>query len=194
MTLNLNKGQTLSLSKSDGGTLSQARMALGWDAKTKKGFLGKVKEQDIDLDASALLFDASGQVVDTVYYGQLRSRDGSLVHTGDNLTGAGDGDDESINVNLSQVDSRVTQIVFTVNSYSGQSFSEVENAYCRVVDSASRDAELCRFTLTGGQDAQGMIMAKVSRVGNGWDFTAIGTPVARGRTVQALVADAQRAL
>lgn len=189
--VSLDKGQKVRLEKHGGGTLTNIRMALGWDAlavapTTKKGLFGKVKhipgrEVDIDLDASAILFDAAKKKVDTVYFGQLKSRDGSLQHTGDNLTGAGDGDDESIKVALDKVPANVTDIVFVVNSYSGQTFDQIDNAYCRAVDSDARDNELCRYTLSGGQRAQAMVMAKVTRDNNGWTFTAIGEPVQNGK-------------
>ena len=132
-----------------------------------------MSEQSIDLDASALLFDGSGQVVDTVWYNQLVSRDGSVVHTGDNRTGAGDGDDESIKVDLSALPAQVQTVVFTVNSFTGQGFSQVENAFCRLIDEAGEE-EIARYDLsaTGSHTAQ--IMAKVTRDGAGWSMTAIG--------------------
>src|SRR5690606_29048862 len=90
MSVNLSKGQKVSLEKPSGGTLTRVRMGLGWDAVKKRGFFGK-KEQEIDLDASGLLFDATGRLVDQVWFNQLQSKDGSVLHTGDNRTGAGDG-------------------------------------------------------------------------------------------------------
>ncbi|WP_104106699.1 TerD family protein [Nocardioides sp. 616] len=184
MSISLTKGQTVSLTKKSGGALSKVRMGLGWDAAKKKGFLGRMSEQSIDLDASALLFDASGNVVDTIWYNQLVSKDGSIVHTGDNRTGAGDGDDESIKVDLSALPSNVQTVVFTVNSFTGQGFAQVENAFCRLVDEANED-EIARYDLsaTGSHTAQ--IMAKVSRDGAGWSMTAIGG-TASGRTVAAI--------
>jgi tellurium resistance protein TerZ len=101
--VSLSKGQTVSLEKRGGGTLTRVRMGLGWDAVKKKGLFGRLQEQSIDLDASALLFDAQGRLLDQVWFRQLQSRDGSVRHTGDNLTGAGDGDDESILVELPAV-------------------------------------------------------------------------------------------
>jgi tellurium resistance protein TerZ len=122
MSVNLTKGQQVSLTKRGGGGLTVVRMGLGWDAVKKRGLFGS-RSQSIDLDASALLFDGAGNLVDAVYFGQLRSRDGSVQHTGDNLTGAGEGDDESVLVDLTRVPPTVTQIVFTVNSFTGQDFS-----------------------------------------------------------------------
>ena len=179
MSINLNKGQTVNLTKSDGGSLSRVRMGLGWDTKivTKKGLFGGSKQvqKDIDLDASALLI-GGGRVLDTIYFGQLRSKDGSVQHTGDNLTGAGDGDDESIVVGLPAVYESVEHIVFVVNSFSGENFSEVDNAFVRVVDSNAGDQELAKFVLTGSGNHTALVMAKVSRSGGGWTFTAIGQP------------------
>ena len=99
--VSLTKGQTVSLRK-EGGTLRNVRMGLGWDAAKKKGLFGRMRTQTIDLDASALLFDAAGTLVDQVWFQQLRSKDGSVQHTGDNLTGDGEGDDESIKVDLGE--------------------------------------------------------------------------------------------
>jgi tellurium resistance protein TerZ len=184
--VNLTKGQTVSLVKQSGGSLSQVRMGLGWDAIKKKGLFGGTKEVSVDLDASAILFAADKRVLDVVYYGNLRSKDDSLIHTGDNLTGAGDGDDESIMVDLPRVSPQVAHIVFVVSSYSGQNFSQIENAFARVVDSADRDTELVRYQLTGSGTHTAVIMARVSRQGTGWTFTAIGSP-GNARTADQLV-------
>ncbi|MCG8656698.1 TerD family protein [Yimella sp. NH-Cas1] len=179
MSINLSKGHTVNLAKQDGGQLSRVRMGLGWDTKivTKKGLFGGSKQvqKDIDLDASALLI-GGGRVLDTVYFGNLRSQDGSIQHTGDNLTGAGDGDDESIVVDLTAVSGSVEHIVFVVNSFSGENFSEVDNAFVRVVDSNANDTELARFQLSGSGTHTALVMAKVSRQGGGWTFTAVGHP------------------
>ena len=186
MGVNLTKGQTVSLVKDSGGALSQVRMGLGWDAIKKKGLFGGTKQVSVDLDASAILFAPDKRVLDVVYYGNLRSADDSLIHTGDNLTGAGEGDDESIMVDLPRVSPQVAHIVFVVSSYSGQNFSQIENAFARIVDSADRDKELVKYQLTGSGNHTAVIMARVSRQGNGWTFTAIGTP-GNARTADQLV-------
>lgn len=186
MSVSLSKGQRVSLTKSGGQTLTRVRMGLGWDAMKKKGFFGGLKSQTIDLDASCLLFDGSGTLVDQVWFQQLRSKDGSIQHTGDNLTGDGDGDDESIIVDLTRVPSHVNTLVFTVNSFTGQDFSQIENAFCRVVDEASNGAEIARYDLTGSGRHNAQVMAKVSRDGSGWAMTAIGAP-ASGRTFRDLL-------
>ncbi len=185
MTVSLQKGQKVSLAKRGGGSLSLVRMGLGWDATKKRG-LFRSKTQEIDLDASALLFDGAGRLVDAVWFRQLRSKDGSVQHTGDNLTGAGDGDDESVIVDLTRLPPAVTQIVFTVNSFTGQDFSQIENAFCRLVDETTNE-ELARYDLTGSGRHNAQIMAKVSRGGAGeWTMTAIGA-IANGRTFQDLL-------
>ncbi|MEO6886949.1 MAG: TerD family protein [Jatrophihabitantaceae bacterium] len=184
MSVSLSKGQKVSLTKADGGGLAHVRMGLGWDAMRKKGLFGS-KKQTIDLDASALLFDTTGNLVDQVWWKQLRSADGSVQHTGDNLTGDGEGDDESIRVDLTSVPASVATIVFTVNSFTGQDFSQIQNAFCRLVDE-SNEAEIARYELTGSGTHTAQIMAKVSRDGTGWAMTAIGNP-ASGRTFHDLL-------
>ncbi|MBD8059644.1 tellurium resistance TerZ family protein [Cellulomonas sp. JH27-2] len=185
MSISLQKGQTVSLAKSDGGGLTRVRMGLGWDAMKVKGLFGRSKEKAVDLDASCLLFDASGKLVDQVWFSQLRSKDGALQHLGDNLTGRGDGDDESIVVDLGAVNPAVTQLVFVVNSYSGESFSQIENAFCRLIDS-SNEQEIARYDLSGSGPHTAQIMAKVSRSGSGWAMTALGVKT-NGRTIKDMV-------
>lgn len=184
MSINLSKGQKISLTKSGGGTLTKVRMGLGWDAVPKKGFFGS-KAQSIDLDASCLIFDASGQLVDQVWFQQLKSKDGAVVHTGDNRTGAGDGDDESIVVDLVALPAAAQTLVFVVNSFTGQNFSQIENAFCRLIDTTD-ESELARYELTGSGTHNAQIMAKVVRDGQGWSMTAIGA-VATGRTFRDLL-------
>jgi tellurium resistance protein TerZ len=183
--ISLTKGQKVSLVKRDGGSLSVVRMGLGWDAVKKRGLFGS-KSQQVDLDASALLFDVSDNLVDAVWFRQLRSQDGSVQHTGDNLTGADEGDDETILVDLTRLSAAIGQIVFVVNSFTGQDFSQVENAFCRLVDQTTGD-ELARYDLSGSGRHNAQIMAKVARGESGsWTMTAIGA-VASGRTFQELL-------
>ncbi|MFG3257543.1 TerD family protein [Streptomyces sp. NPDC048172] len=187
MSVNLSKGQRISLAKADGGSLTVVRMGLGWKAAPRKGFLAKLTAREIDLDASAVLF-AEGQPSDVVFFQHLVSDDGSVRHTGDNLVGgAGQGgDDESILVDLERVPPHIDQIVFTVNSFTGQTFEQVENAFCRLLDETNGQ-ELARYTLTGGGPYTAQIMAKVQRApGGGWQMSAIGAPSA-GRTFQDLM-------
>ena len=174
--ISLTKGQTISLEKSGGGALSRVTMGIGWDVRKASGlgrFFGGGGGGDIDLDASCMLFDANRQMIDAVWFRQLQSNDGSIVHTGDNRTGAGDGDDEQIIVDLSRLPANITTLVFTVNSFTGDTFDRIENAYCRLVD-ATTNAEMARFDLTGSGTHTGQVMAKLSRSGAGWDMKAIG--------------------
>ncbi|WP_335933581.1 TerD family protein [Streptomyces sp. PTD5-9] len=186
MTVDLSKGQRISLAKSGGGELTVVRMGLGWKAAPRKGFLARLTAREIDLDASAILF-AGAQPQDVVFFQHLTSDDGSVRHTGDNLVGgAGEGgDDESILVDLQRVPAHVDQIVFTVNSFTGQTFEEVDNAFCRLVDETTGQ-ELARYTLSGGGRHTAQIMAKVTRSGAGWQMAAIGA-AAEGRTFQDLL-------
>ena len=188
MAISLSKGQTISLVKESAG-LSKVRMGLGWDPVKKKGgflsgLLGGGGGGDIDLDASCLMFDGAKSLVDIVWFRQLKSKDGAVSHSGDNLTGEGDGDDETIMVDLDRLPAAVQTLVFTVNSFRGQSFNEVENAFCRVVDERG-GKELARYTLAEQGAHTGVVMAVVSRAGGEWTMKAIGTP-ANGRTAQDL--------
>lgn len=185
MTVSLTKGQSVALSSTSGSTLTHVRMGLGWDAVKKRGFFGGMKDQAIDLDASAVLYDAAGTVIDQVWFKQLKSQDGSVVHTGDNRTGLGDGDDESIKVQLDHLPGNVSTIVFIVNSFTGQNFTQIENAFCRLVDETNGQ-EIARYELSGSGTHTAQIMAKVSRSGGGWIMTAIGA-IASGRTFKDLL-------
>lgn len=180
--VSLQKGQSVRLEKSGGGTLTRVAMGLGWDVRKAKGLFGIFGGSggDIDLDASCLLFDAGYNLLDQVWFRQLASEDGSIVHSGDNRTGAGDGDDETINVDLTRLPANVHTLVFTVNSFTGDSFDRIENAYCRVVDSTN-GKELARYDLTGSGTHTGQVMAKLVRAGNGWEMKALGERTS-GRT------------
>lgn len=186
MGVSLTKGQKISLDKESGRTLNKIFMGLGWDAAKKGGFLGRVLGGggDIDLDASCVMFSADKQPVDAVYFGQLTSRDGSVRHSGDNLTGDGDGDDETINVTLADVPAEIHYLVFTVCSYRGQTFDEVANAYCRLVDDQNR--EIARYAISGGGKFTAMIMAKLYRHNGEWKMHAVGESM-NGATVADMV-------
>ncbi|MCA4825834.1 MAG: tellurium resistance TerZ family protein, partial [Serratia rubidaea] len=134
----------------------------------------------IDLDASCVLMDGAGNKIDTVWFSKLKSSCGSVIHGGDNLTGEGDGDDEVIEVNLSKLPAKVEYLVFTVNSFRGQTFNDVDNAFCRVVDQSG--TELARYELTEQGSHTGIVIASLRRNNNNWDFTAHGN-ASRGRTI-----------
>lgn len=165
MAIALTPGQSMPLTGARGKP-ARVRMGLGWTSTRGR----------VDLDASALLYSADGTLVDQVWYGQLASKDGSVRHTGDNVTGEGEGDLESIRVDLSQLPEAVTILVFTVNSYTGQLFSEVSEASCRLVDETYGDEELGSFNLSASGPHTAQVMAKLSREETGWTMTAIGSP------------------
>ena len=169
--VSLVKGQRVTLRKEGGVALTFLRMGLGWDPVEKRGLFGN-RSADIDLDASAVLF-ADHNIVDVAYYGQLTSKDGSIQHQGDNLTGEGAGDDEVVLVDLTRVPPHVNTLMFIVTSYKGHTFEQVRNAFCRLVDGTT-NAELARYTLQGGMPFTGMVMAKVYRQGPEWKLQAIG--------------------
>jgi tellurium resistance protein TerZ len=190
MGINLQKGQKISLSKEAGGSLSKVVMGLGWDVKKSgvgllKGMFGGGGGDSIDLDASCVMFNDQNKVVDTVWFRQLKSKDGSVTHTGDNRTGEGDGDDEQIIVDLSKVPATVKALVFTVNSFTNQTFDSVDNAYCRMVD-GSNNKEIARYTLTASGPHTAQIMAKVYRHNDEWKMHAIGEN-GNGRTIESLL-------
>ncbi len=197
MGISLSKGQKISLAKEGGSSLEKVAVGLGWGLREvkKKGFFGfggGVKKVEVDLDASAILYGEGGRQIDAVWWRQLRSKDGSVVHTGDDLEGGGSERDpnEVINVELKSVPSEVQSVVFVVNSYSGETFDGIPFAFCNVVDMGTTK-ETARFDLnTQGGSARGFIIAKVSRDGGGWAFEAIGEQVS-GR--QQTIADIESA-
>ncbi|MFF1690256.1 MULTISPECIES: TerD family protein [unclassified Streptomyces] len=183
--VSLQKNQTVSLVKGGQPLLSQVKMGLGWEP----AFRGK----DIDLDASVIAFGPQRNHVDSCYFGKLSIVNGAIKHSGDNLTGEGGGDDEVIVVDLGRIPQEVTGLVFTVNSFSGQKFTEVAKAYCRLIDAATGE-ELVRFDLTNAEAQTGVMMAKLVRQFSGeWDMTAMGDFV-KSRTVRGMVKPAAQAL
>ncbi|MEW1634826.1 TerD family protein [Streptomyces sp. NPDC093801] len=183
--VSLRKNQTVSLVKGGRPLLSQVKMGLGWEP----AFGGR----DIDLDASVIAYGPQRNFVDSCYFGKLSILNGSIKHSGDNLTGEGAGDDEVIVVDLGRLPAEVTGLVFTVNSFSGQKFTEVAKAYCRLIDAAS-DEELVRFDLTGAEPQTGVMMAKLIKQFSGeWEMTAMGDFV-KSRTVRGMVQPASQAL
>jgi len=148
-------------------------VGLGWD----------VDDGECDLDVSAVLLDAHSVDIEAVFFGRLNSEIHGIRHTGDNLTGEGEGDDEQISLQLDRIGQQVQQIFFVVNIYtSGRRFSQVANPFCRIVDDSS-GSELCRYALRDAGTENGLIIAKIAREAGGtrWGFHALGLPC-RGRT------------
>ncbi|MFI0985434.1 TerD family protein [Streptomyces exfoliatus] len=183
--VNLQKNQTVSLVKGGRPLLSQVKMGLGWEP----AYRGK----DIDLDASVIAYGPQRNHLDSCYFGKLTILGGSVTHSGDNLTGEGAGDDEVIVVDLGRLPAEATGLVFTVNSFSGQKFTEVAKAYCRLMDAATGE-ELVRFDLTTAEPQTGVMMAKLIKQFSGeWEMTAMGEFV-KSRTVRGMVKPAAQAL
>jgi len=173
MAISLQKGGNVSLSKTDPG-LANALVGLGWDARTTDG-------SAFDLDASIFLVGDSGKVLSDahfIFYNQKTSPDGAVVHSGDNLTGAGEGDDEQVTINLPKVDPNVQRLVFTVTIHEAearkQNFGQVRNAFMRIVNKDS-DTEIARFDLSEDYSTEtAMIFGEVYRHGTEWKFKAVG--------------------
>ncbi|MCX5202000.1 TerD family protein [Streptomyces sp. NBC_00237] len=183
--VSLQKNQTVSLVKGGRPLLSQVKMGLGWEP----AFRGK----DIDLDASVIAYDGNRKMIDSCYFGKLSILNGAIKHSGDNLTGEGAGDDEVIVVDLGRIPAEATGLVFTVNSFTGQKFTDVAKAYCRLLDGTTGE-ELVRFDLTGAEPQTGVMMAKLIKQFSGeWEMTAMGDFV-KSRTVRGMVKPAAQAL
>jgi stress response protein SCP2 len=156
----------------------QIRMGVGWDKERTAGAMG-TGAPDIDLDATAVQF-SGGTLFDLAFYNNLSTRDGAVVHEGDNKTGAGAGDDESVTVDLDRVHGPVDTILLMVSSYHGHALTWVNSAYCRVTDAAG--AELATIRISGGPDTTGLVLATLKRQapdqGDGWVMRAVGEGVA----------------
>ncbi|RSN52765.1 MULTISPECIES: TerD family protein [Actinomadura] len=179
MGVSLSKGGNVSLTKEAPG-LTAVVVGLGWDVRTTTG-------TDFDLDASALLLNAENKVLSDqhfVFFNNLKSPDGSVEHTGDNLTGEGEGDDEQIQVGLSTVPAEVTKIVFPVSIYDAdsrqQNFGQVRNAFIRVVNKAD-NSEIARYDLSEDASTEtAMVFGELYRNGEEWKFRAVGQGYASG--------------
>ena len=179
MGVSLSKGGNVSLSKEAPG-LTAVNVGLGWDVNTFSG-------GEFDLDASAIVCNAQGQVLSDqhfVFFNNLKSADGSVEHTGDNLTGEGEGDDEVIKINLASVPTEADKIVFAVSIYDAdnrkQNFGAVRNAFIRVVNQAN-NTEIARYDLTEDASVEtAMVFGEVYRSGPEWKFKAVGQGYASG--------------
>ncbi|MBP1543336.1 MAG: TerD family protein [Oscillospiraceae bacterium] len=180
MSVNLQKGQKVDLTKGNAG-LKTVIVGLGWD-EAPRGFSLFGKREDIDCDASALLIStATGKLsgaMDVVYFGNLQHRGGAVRHMGDNLTGAGDGDDEQIIVELTKLGNEYNKIIFCVNIYQAmqrkQHFGMIQNAFIRIVD-ADTGRELCKYNLSENYDGRtAMIFGEMYLYNGEWKFGAVG--------------------
>ena len=182
MAINLKKGQKIDLRKSNPG-LSAVRVGLGWDPVEQGGggFLKSLfgsGKADIDCDASVFLLNGDSKPVDLIYFGNLRTRNDSIIHTGDNLTGEGEGDDEVILVDLDRIDPNIDKLLFVVNIYDcvrrGQDFGMIQNAYIRIMD-AKNNSEIARYNLSDDYRGKtGLLVGLIYRYNGTWKFNAIG--------------------
>jgi len=197
MAVNLKKGQKVDLTKGN-SSLKKVMVGLGWDEVEKKssGFFASLlgnSSQDVDCDASAILVSENGKCVnskDVIFYNNLQHRSGSVVHQGDNLTGAGDGDDEQLMVHLQDVPKNYQRIIFVVTIYQAherhQHFGMIKNAFIRIVD-ADTNKELCRYNLSDDynySNKTAMIFGELYRRDDEWKFSAIGEPTSDSGIVQ----------
>jgi len=179
MGVSLSKGGNVSLEKAAPGMI-QMIVGLGWDTRSTDG-------EDFDLDASVFLLGANGKVIDDksfIFYNNLKSVCGSIEHTGDNLTGEGEGDDESIKINLTAVPASVNKIAISVTIHDaesrGQNFGQVSNAFVRVVDEANGE-EVIRYDLSEDYSIEtAMNFSEIYRHNGEWKFKAIGQGFAGG--------------
>ena len=182
--VSLAKQQTVSLVKTGAPALTRVRMGLGWDPARRGA--------DVDLDASVIAFDVRGKDVEKVWYGNLKGFGGAISHSGDNLTGEGAGDDEVITLELDRLPRDVEGLVFTVNSFRGQKFTELKTAYCRLLD--DRGTELVRYDLAETEARTGVLLCKLVRESDGtWSMTALGV-FHDGRNVKKMVDPARASL
>lgn len=189
MGVNLQKGQKVDLTKGNAG-LRRVMVGLGWDEAQPQsrglfgGLFGGGKVEDIDCDAMAFLLDGNGRIANTrdvIFYNNLRHSSGCVVHQGDNLTGAGDGDDEQIMIDLSRLPAQYDRIVILVSIYKAtdrrQHFGMIRNAFIRLVD-ADTNKELCIYNLSENYNGMtAMIFGEVYRYNGEWKFSAVGQPM-----------------
>lgn len=181
MALTLQKGQRISLEKADGGQLSQVCVGVNWGAIEVKGFFGGIKKEAVDLDASCATFDGQKNVLEIVYFGQLKGQ--GISHSGDDLTGDMDGDDdldnEIITVDLTKIKTNVEQIVFVLNSFRGHDFKSIPFASIRLYEGTPTRVDNVIATFDIANDARfagsvSMVMGKLYKKDGSWKFSAIG--------------------
>lgn len=181
MAISLQKGQKISLEKTNGSSLTNICVGVNWGAITKKGFFGGQKTVAVDLDASCAVFDANNNVLDIVYFGNLNST--GIQHSGDDLVGDTDGDDgldnEIINVNLSRLPPNAEQVVFVLNSFSGDDFKTIPFASIRLYEGTADRVDSIHATYDIANDPKfagsvSMVLGKLYKHNGNWKFSAIG--------------------
>lgn len=185
MAINLQKGQRINLEKSNGSKLQNICVGVNWGAIEKKGFFGGITKEAVDLDASCALFDESKNAIDVVYFGSLKSKDGSIKHSGDDLTGDMEGDDgldnEIITMNFSKLSPNISYVAFVLNSFRGHDFGTIPFASIRIYEGTpTRVNEVfATYDIVKGEGFAGhvsMVLGVFYKKNNEWKFNAVGEP------------------
>jgi tellurium resistance protein TerZ len=185
MAINLQKGQRISLEKTNGSKLQNICVGINWGAIEKKGFFGNTKKEAVDLDASCALYDDKKNMLEIIYFGNLRSKDSSIIHSGDDRTGDMGGDDgldnEIITVDLSRLNPACNYVAFVLNSFQGQDFGTIPFASIRIYEGTPTKVNeiFATFDIANGAGFAGqvsMVMGVFYKKSNEWKFNAIGEP------------------
>lgn len=185
MAINLQKGQKINLQKNNGSALQNICVGVNWGAIEKKGWLGNVTREAVDLDASCALYDTSGNLIDVVYFGSLRSKDGAIRHSGDDLTGDMDGDDgldnEIITLDFTRLNPAVNHVAFVLNSFRGHDFGTIPFASIRIYEGTpTRVNEVfATYDIVKGTGFAGhvsMVLGIFYKRNGEWKFNAVGEP------------------
>lgn len=185
MAINLQKGQKINLKKDNGSSLQNVCVGVNWGAIEKKGWFGGVSKEAVDLDASCVLYDNSKNTIDIIYFGSLNSKDGSIKHSGDDLTGDMGGDDgldnEIITVDFTRISSNVEYVAFVLNSFRGHDFGTIPFASIRIYEGTPTRVNEVFATYNIAKDKSfaghvSMIMGVFYKRNNEWKFNAIGEP------------------
>jgi len=195
MAINLQKGQRINLEKNNGSKLQNICIGVNWGAIEKKGFFGGISKEAVDLDASCALFDDGKNAIDVVYFGSLKSKDGSIKHSGDDLTGDMEGDDgldnEIITMDFSKLSPNISYVAFVLNSFRGHDFGTIPFASIRIYEGTpTRVNEVfATYDIVKGEGFAGhvsMVLGVFYKKNNEWKFNAIGEPT-KDKDLQATI-------
>lgn len=198
--INLQKGQRIDLRKNSGAVIQDICVGVNWGAIEKKSWFGGTSKEAVDLDASCVLYDIHKNVLDIIYFGQLKSKDGAVQHSGDDLTGDMDGDDgldnEIITVDLNRMDPRVEHVAFVLNSFRGHDFKSIPFASIRIYEGTPiRVKEVhAKYDIANESHFAGhisMVLGTFYKRNNDWKFKAIGEPT-KDRKLQETVFTVQK--
>lgn len=196
MAINLQKGQRINLKKDNGQELISACVGINWGAITKKTLFGGTKKEAVDLDASCVLYDANKNPIEIIYFGNLKSKNGSVSHSGDDLTGDMDGDDgldnEIISINFNQLPPNTEYVALILNSFKGQDFGIIPFASIRIYEGTPTNVRevFAKYDIVNDKSFHGsvsMVMGVFYRRNNEWKFNAIGDPTADKKMEQTVI-------